>query len=198
MKRSKSLILIISTILIVIGVIAGSIFTNYSSIISSIVTTITAVIGAVALWIQFKKDREINQASFILEFYKTFYQNEDCLKIVAVFDNKFDGFKDDISVKPYRKELQSYINWIKTLCAHILHNNLDIAYVDEMFNYEFFSLTDNKEVQELELKKYPWLYKAIYKTHKIWSEYRKKNGLVNDVYNDESLSLAPQYQQWSN
>lgn len=197
MKKSKTIVVIISTVLIVIGVISGSIFSEYSSTISSIVTTITAVIGAVALWIQFKKDHEINQASFILEFYKTFNENEDCAKILAVFDNKFDGYKENISVVPYRKELQSYLNWIKTLCGHILHNNVDISYIDELFNYEFFSLTDNKEVQEQELQKYPWLYKSIFKAHRVWTEYRVKHGFINDVYKEESLSLLPEYEQWS-
>lgn len=114
-----------------------------------------------------------------------------------MFDNKFDNFKEDISIKPYRKELQAYLNWIKTLCSHILHNNIDIAYIDELFSYEFFSLTDNKEVQEQELNKYPWLYKSIFKVHKIWSAYRNKQGLKNDVYEKESLALLPEYEKWS-
>lgn len=80
MKRTKNLIVIISTLLIVIGVIVSSVLTDQASVISTVVTTITAIIGAVALWIQFKKDREVNQASFIIEFHKSFQENESCKK----------------------------------------------------------------------------------------------------------------------
>ena len=52
-EKTKSYILIISTALIVLGIIAPSFLTEYSSLISSVVTIITAIIGAVALYIQF-------------------------------------------------------------------------------------------------------------------------------------------------
>lgn len=72
MKNLKNSVLTIATMLIVIGIIISSFLTEYSSLIATITTTITAVIGAVALFIQFKKDKEINKASFLLEVSKQF------------------------------------------------------------------------------------------------------------------------------
>lgn len=197
MKKSNNLIIVLSTALIVIGVILGCFTTKYSNEISAAITTITAIIGAVALWFQFKKDHDTNQASFIIEFYKTFNDNEDNMKVLEVLDNKFDGFTENISLVGYRKEIQSYLNWIKTLCDLIEENIITIKSIDRLFSYEFFSICDNKEIQDMELRKYPWLYKSLFVVHKKWSDYRKKHGLTNDVYNNESLSLVPEYEQYS-
>ena len=195
MKKHNNIIIIISSLLIVVGVIAGSVLTKYASEISTIVTTVTAIIGAVALWVQFKKDREINQASFVIEFFKSFQESDSNLFVMEQMDNKFDGL-------PYthfteiHKDVLSYIYWIRTLCGLIERGVFSFDTIDEMFAYKFFSATNNKEIQKLELEKYPGLYKIVYRTHRKWTEYRTKNGL-DIMYPDEDLSLCPNYEELS-
>lgn len=196
MRKSSNIIVTISSILIVIGVVVGSVVTKYSSEISTVVTTITAIIGAVALWIQFKKDREINQASFVVEFYKSFSESSaDNDKVLEQLDNKFDN-KSYTPLKQMHKEVLSYIYWLRTLCSLIERNVFSFDVVDDMFAYKFFSLVNNKEVQEMEFAKYKELYKPIYRIHRRWNEYRKKHGL-SEIYQEESLSLVEGYEQYS-
>ena len=44
-----------------------------ASRITTVITFGTAIIGAGALFVQYKRDKDVNQASFIVEYAKYFY-----------------------------------------------------------------------------------------------------------------------------
>lgn len=192
MKKHSNAILIISTTLIVIGVIISSFLTEYSNTISTIVTTVTAIIGAVALWIQFKKDKQINEASFIVEFYQSFYEQERNIKVLNELDKKYsqETYK---SLKTMASDVLNYLTWIRTLCDLINRKVLSYESIDEIYSYKFFMILNNKEVQEMEIYKHADLYKLIYRTHKGWTLYRKKKGL-STIMSSEDLSLVEGYE----
>ena len=192
MKKHSNTILIISTSLIVLGVIIGSFLTEYSNTISTIVTTVTAIIGAVALWIQFKKDKQINEASFIVEFYQSFYEQESNVKVLNELDKKYSEEKYT-SLKTMSADVLNYLTWIRTLCDLIDRKVLSYESIDEIYSYKFFMILNNKEVQEMEIHKYANLYKLIYKTHNGWTKYHKKKGLAI-LMADEDLSLVEGYE----
>jgi inorganic pyrophosphatase len=56
---------------------------------------------------------------------------------------------------------------------------------------------NNKEVQEMELSKYPNLYRLMFRTHKRWSEYRKNRGEYL-ICESEDLSLIEPYANYCN
>lgn len=197
MKKHSNIIVIISSLLIVLGVIFGSIFSNYSGEISTVVTTVTAIIGAVALWIQFKKDREINQSSFIIEFYKSFYENESNVKILNILDKKYSKLDHKNLKDPtLYADILNYASWIRTLCNLIDRNVVTFDTIDEIFSYKFFVFLNNKDIQELELVPCSELYKLIYRTHRKWSAWREKNGL-NVLMPEENLANVPNYTELS-
>ncbi len=173
MKRAKSIITILSTALLVIGIVVSSFLTEYSSVIASVVTTVTAVIGAIALYIQFKKDKEINQASFIIEFHKTFNDNEDIKEVYLILNRKDNG--DKVSLKDKYEKVIEYLTWIRTLCSFIEQGTLNFDTIDEIFGFKFFAALNDKEIQDMEIVKYYQYYKLIYKTYNKWEEYRKKH-----------------------
>lgn len=192
MKKTSNMIVIISTFLIVIGVVLGSILTDYGSLISSIVTTITAVIGAIALFIQFKKDKAVNQASFIVDFYEKFNSSDQNERVLDELNKKFEDKNYKTQILSMHSEVLSYLYWVRTLCSFINNKVIDFEIADEMFSYRFFSITNNKAVQEMELEKFDYLYKLIYKTHRNWSAWRAKKGLPA-FYPDEDLALTKNY-----
>lgn len=194
MKKRFNLILIISTALIVLSLIACYILIEEISKIATIITTITAIIGAVALWIQFSKDKQINQASFIVEFYQTFYSQKENLIVLAELDKKYSNEKYT-SLKSIKPEVLNYLGWIRSLCSLIDRGVLNIEAVDEIYGYKFFIILNNKEVQEMELSKYPNLYRLMFRTHKIWSDYRKKKG-GHLICESEDLSLIESYTKY--
>ena len=72
MRKSK-IVTIISIFILSIGLFSTLILEDgIANRIAEIVTVITAVIGAVALFLQFQRDKDINESSFMLEFWKTF------------------------------------------------------------------------------------------------------------------------------
>ena len=60
---------------IIILLLVISLFLNEAigSRIVTVITVGTAVIGAVSIFIQYKRDKNVNQATFILEYGKYFY-----------------------------------------------------------------------------------------------------------------------------
>ena len=194
MHKHKSLVTIISTALLIIGLIASSFLTKYSDIIASLVGTITAIIGAVALYIQFKKDKEINEASFIVSFYEQLYNNPELMEILNILNLKANG--EDISYikdKKYSSGIINYLSWIRTLCSLIEREVLTFDIIDEVYAYKFFVATNCKELQDVELVKYAQFNEIIYRVHKEWTAYRKKHG-KSILMEETSLDKAPCYE----
>lgn len=196
MKKGKNLVVYISTVLIILGLIASLVFTEEESRISTIVTTITAVIGAVALYIQFKKDKEVNNASFIVEFHNSFYESEQNKRILDLLDEKYDGEKVDFSGKQTKKDILSYLGWVRSLCNLLERNVLDFDSIDETFAYKFFMITNNKQVQELELVPNADLFAVFFGIHKKWTQYRLKNHKAL-ICEEESLAKTEPYDRLS-
>ena len=72
--KKNIIITSISTFLIAVALIVSLFFDDaIGGRVSQIVTLITALIGAAALFVQFVRDKKINQASFVLDFSKSFY-----------------------------------------------------------------------------------------------------------------------------
>ena len=72
MKKGK-FITIVSIFLLIVGLFSTLILDyGIASRIVEVVTVITAVVGAIALYLQFRRDKNINEASFLLEFWKNF------------------------------------------------------------------------------------------------------------------------------
>ena len=174
MKNTKTLVIIISTALLVVGIATASFITDYSSTIASVVTTITAVVGAIALYFQLKKDKEINQATFIINFYETFNGDEHIQRIYKIINQQTNGENVKL-VKDDYNDLISYLTWIRSLCSFLEKGTLSFNIVDEIFGYKFFAIINNKQVQDMEIVSYHEYYKLIYQTHHMWTAYRRKH-----------------------
>lgn len=81
MKKSRS-ILYIALPLIVLGLLSTLLMDDsLAEKIATIITMVTAIIGAVALFIQLKKDKDVNQAEFIINYGKYFYEVNETREI---------------------------------------------------------------------------------------------------------------------
>ena len=191
--KNKNLILIISTILIVIGVVVSSVITKYSSLIATLTTTITAIIGAVALYIQFKKDKQVNQAQFILEFGKEFYDTYNLSRL----QSKIEHAEEDKSIKLDYSDIDDiihYLTWCEELANLVDQNVIKIEQFENIFSYRFFLITNNKFVQKIELVPYHNDWNGVYKLHYEWCKYKRKHGL-RIQHEDQSLEKVSCYQE---
>ena len=196
MRKRNSLIITIAIFVIVISLtLSLFIESEIGSKITEIVTLITALVGAIALFVQFKKDKDLNQATFIMEFSKAFFDSYNC-KEVFLEINRIYGSEDEDSFdfKKYESSIIDYLLWIESLSAVVMDNVVSIKNIDRALNFRFFVLANNKTVQQNELVKYKQLYKGTYALYDLWYKYRKKKHL-EIPREDNSLHLTEGYNE---
>ena len=177
MKKGK-LITFLSVFLLAISLI-GSIFLsdNVASKLFNAITVITAIVGAIALFIQFKKDKQINQASFIFDFSASFYDQYNCADLVAILDDFADNKIDTINYEQNLGIIVRYMQWVESIGAIIEEGTIDLKSIDQVLGYRFFIIVNNKEIQQKELIPYRFHYIGTFKLYKKWYEYKKANNL---------------------
>ena len=184
-----------SVILIIILLLVSTLLleSEVASRITTIITVSTATIGAVALFVQYKRDRDVNQANFILEYAKYLYSLNGVEELIMQLDEYRLGNKDVTKDISYQAVI-NYLLWCEELAVLIKKNVVDIETIDNIFAYFFFLITNNKYIQERELISQAEFYKGTYHLHKIWTEYKIRTGqkIINP---DESLSLVKEYEE---
>jgi len=174
MKKNK--IITVISCLLLIGSLIGSLFLDdvIGSRVSNVVTIITAIIGAGALFVQFKKDKEINQASFVLEFSKQFYETYNCGTLMGILE-KYRLNKDtNINFDKNYETIVYYMQWVETLASLVKSRVVSIAKIDDLLSYRFFLIMNNKVVQEKEIVPCKEFYRGSYLLYEEWKEYKKK------------------------
>ena len=175
-----------------IGIVLGTLLGDIGDIISAVITSITAIIGAVAVYVQMKKDRELTQSEFLLEFSKYFYSFKEACELEDKIDDAIDNKKIYKYTTDDYEKLNDYLLWLESLCTMISNNTLSIELIDEIFNHRFFSVVNNPSIQEHELGRFAEYYKHIFMLHKEWVAYRKKLNLPV-LYEEYDLSKLPNY-----
>lgn len=159
-----------------LGIIIGTYFGNIGNIISTITTAITAIIGAIAVYIQMRKDKEISETEFLLEFSKFFYTFEGAQALEKKIDRAMErGEIYEWSEEDYNS-LSDYMIWLDALSTMIINKTLSLKLVNNIFNYRFFTVVNNPSLQRKELCVYGVYYKSIFKAHNMWVKYRKALG----------------------
>ena len=196
MKKNR-LIIILASFVIGIALLVSLFFdSSITNQIIEIITVGTAIIGAIALFIQFKKDKDLNQANFVMEFSKTFFNEYNCGDLFTNLDTSYENTKCKwkLDFERDREAIVRYFLWIESLSAVIMDNVLDIRNIDKALEYRFFILVNNKIVQNEELIHYRELYIGTYKLYDIWYKYRKKHNLPIPLEKD-SLHLTEGYDE---
>ena len=174
MKKNK-IITFVSIFILCLSLFATLIFEDgIASRIAEVVTLVTAVIGAVALYLQFKRDKEINEANFVLEFWKSFSENEKLIEIQQKCDNDMHSKQTSLKDSDYSGILM-YAQWLEALCAIINRDILSFDVIDNMYNYMFFVFVNNKYIQEKELLPSIEYYQGIVKAYQEWTKYLNKH-----------------------
>lgn len=184
MKKSKNIIYIALT-LIILGLLSTLLMDDsLADKIATIITMITAIIGAVALFIQFKKDKDVNQAEFIINYGKYYYEVNETNEIERKLE--YYGQNPDIFEEKDKMGIIKSLVWCEGLSVLIQKNVIDLSLVDNLFSYRFFMLVHNPYIQNCEIKPYKEYYKGIFALHKIWCDYKRK---TNQIILGEENSL---------
>ena len=162
---------------------------NYLGQLFTILGGIAAIIGLIAIWYQLKKNKEINDAQFVIEIFEQFRSHSQLLSKINPYEDRNKHLnKDD------KSSIVSLLGFYESIFYLLNKNAISFETVDNSFGYTFFSLVHNEYVQLSELETYGDYYKTIFRLHKLWVNYRKSNkesivGQNNSLENFENYGI---------
>jgi len=174
-KKRTDIIIFLSLMVIVACVIAA-IFIEAGDRITSAVTISTAILGAFGIYMQFRKDKRLNQTKFMVTFSFNFFDKADLRMILHKLEDYRQGKKDCFSAKD-TDAVVSYLVWCEALASLINKKIFDFYMIDDLFAYRFFLIVNNPWIQENELFKYQEYYKGIFLAYKTWAKFKIKKGM---------------------
>lgn len=168
--------------------------------VATIITTVTAIIGAFAIWFQMKRERDINEAEFIMNYNISFIENPEYVeleqklekyrKVIEAGGNPDDA--EEIITEENQQTVVNYLVYHEALAVFVKKRVLAIDSIDDLFAYRFFLIMNNPEIQRKEICPEAQYYHGCYWLHKKWTEYRKKKGLYI-LLEDTSLEKTDEY-----
>ena len=177
-KKSLYIVLIVSVMLILLGLL-GSLFLNegVTEKVVSVVTAGTAIVGALALFYQFRRDKVLNEASFLVEYSNQFYSTYKCADLMDELEKcrTIPGYQLDVDA--YYKNIVGYLEWLEILATLINSGVLEIAKIDNVMGYRYFLIVNNKQIQDGELIRNRDFYHGIYTLYPIWAKYKRDRNL---------------------
>ena len=171
MKKSTMRISLITVIIITLLVMSFYLNQGIINKIVIIITPVTAIIGAIAIFVQFKKDKEINQANFIVNYSKYFHELKDADVIHLKLENYQKGKKGVFTENDIMGIIRC-LEWCEGLSILVQNGTLELSKIDNLFSYMFFLIVNNEYIQKIEIIPNAEYYKGIYALHKIWRDYK--------------------------
>ena len=150
MQNNKSIyITVLSVALIAFGMFGSLLLEEaLANRIVGIITACTAIVGAVSLFYQFKRDKNLNEASFLVDYSQQFYEIYDCADLM----NELEKCRIDpdyvLDTEKYYQKIVGYLEWLETLGALVNSNLLSISKIDDVLSYRYFLIVNNKQIQE--------------------------------------------------
>lgn len=216
-KIHKYIILTLMLILIIfcstslIFLVLSNYFSNNYDIVTvfvSLLDVVTAIVAVVFILYQLEiekniriNDKNITKAQFILEYNKSFLENEKMVMVEHYLETFITGdSKNEIkNIKQNRQLFVDYLVYLEGLASCVLNGILEIRDIDDLFAYRFFLALNNEELQRLELEPFEPYYRGCYQLYEVWFNYRVNCGkyLENENYAiplyDNRFNLKPKY-----
>lgn len=143
---------------------------------------ITAIIGAVSVWFQMKRSKDMAEGEFILSLNTSFNENPDIRMLYSKLCQGVPLVEDD------RVAIVDYLTFFETMLLLLRRNVLDMKLMDDLFRYRFTIAVTNADVQQMELIPDAKYYRNIYTLDYLWDKYRSSKGNVED--SPQSLRIA--------
>lgn len=197
MKSKSGLYTTVACVLVILLGLTGTLFLkeDLADRVISVITTFTAIIGAVALFYQFKRDKNLNEASFLVEYSQQFYSTYDCAELMNELESCRVNPDYKLDVEKYYPKIVGYLEWLETLASLINVGALQIPKIDNVMSYRYFLIVNNKQVQDGELLRNREFYRSIYELYPVWTAYKKKHKLPI-IFEENDLSKTEGYREF--
>lgn len=172
---------------------------NYNEIdtISTIFVTVSTIIGGIAIFIQLKRERDLTEAQFLMDYNNAFITNDSFTQVQKLLEDYKKGLIDDVAIREFdRQAIINYLVYLEALAALINKGVLNYIIIDNLFSYRFFLALNNPVIQEIELIGDAEFYRGCYVLHKNWTKYKiKKN--IEIIMENTSLEKVEEYSKYS-
>ncbi len=166
------------------------------NIYMDILSKIIAAVSLLGLLYQFKRDKNINEAEFVLNINNSFITNK---RITRIYKRLEKSKNEDQQTNPFSEDdiidIADYLSFFEPFYGLITQKVVHFSSIDQL-SYRFFLVTNNRFVQEMLLckegKEIAW--KDLYKLHHKWRKFRTKKNNYTIWQEERDLSKCPKYQ----
>lgn len=175
--RRKGLLILTLGVILTAAYVIGTRLTDYEYL-STVVATAVAGLGIFGVWFQLKKESDIKEAEFLMDYNFSFLTTEKFVKMERRLENHFKGTEPLVLAPEDRQDLVDYLVYLESLAPLILNRMIRLEVVDDLFGYRYFIAVNNPVVQEKELNPDAAYYRGCFRVYQVWRNSRKKHGLT--------------------
>ena len=194
MTRKTIFILSCMTIFLA-GYVISTCFWDYGYV-STIAATIIAALGIFGVWFQLKKESDIKEAEFLMNYNFTFLTTEKFVQMEHRLENAMNHATPLNLSENDRQDLTDYLVYLESLAPLVLNKMIRLEVVDDLFGYRYFIAVNNPEVQEEELCKDGQYYRGCFSLYRVWKDYRKTKDLPIPMM-ENSLDKQPAFEKYA-
>ena len=179
--RKKSILITILSVIFILSVLVAGLWMAYSIEVRivNIVTIATAVTGALALYIEFLKNKKIQTAHFLVDYSKSFYNcYYDLFECFTELKKHADNPEYKINMTKYKSKIIVYLQWVEAIASLVERGVLDLYTVDNILAYRFFLIVNNPDVQKKILIPRQQFYRGTYYLYDRWYKYEQSRNLA--------------------
>ena len=159
--------------------------------LNNTVATILAIVAAVAFWLEFKSNEQINEAQLVMELNNQFINNEKMSEVEWVLEKYYHAYREakragadasalvlDMKLEitdRTRQDLVNYLVYLEGIATLVNEGVLHLNVITELMAYRYFIAVNNPIVQKLELLPYKDYYQGCFKIYEKWSKELGEN-----------------------
>lgn len=155
--------------------------------IGATITVVLAIVAAVAFWLEYRDNKRLNEAKFIMELNNQFISNPELTEVEYVLERYYKNYTPekrdtltlgedfDINSKK-RQNVVNYLVHLEGVAALVNRGVLHLDVIDDLMAYRYFIAVNNPIIQKEELLPYKDYYKGCIGIYKKWAlELEKQN-----------------------
>ena len=159
------------------------------------IATITAIIGVVALWFQFKREKDFAEAEYILDLNSAFAENPNIKniynKLIKYRDTKENQFTLDD-----KNDLIEYLSFFSPIANLVSIGILSYKTINGFLSFRFFAIINNPQVQQIATIPQSNYIGIIYELYDGWVEYLNKNNIEEPFKENSLRKNYPEYKKF--
>lgn len=164
------------------------------------IATIIAIITAVAFWLEYRENKLLNEAQFIMELNEQFLSDSNLSDVEWELEKYFTRFRKGTLTEEYKSEFESkfdlenpnrqnlvkYLVHLEGIAALVNNGVIHLDAIDDLMSYRYFIAVNNPVVQELELLEYQDYYKGTIGIYDAWLEELRDQKIEPPMYSEEN------------